>query len=167
MAIDHVKYFREALQVAWESPDTSTQNGAVIVDTEGRIVGNGCNTFPHGVRITDERLERPTKYLFTEHAERNAIFDAGVPTPTDTMYALWAACSDCARAIIQSGIRTLYTHSFYTGPDTTTEGRNDWNPSISAAMDMFAEAGVRVVFLDAKIMRPGESLLYNGDPVVY
>ncbi len=180
--MDHRSFFRKALFEAFRSPDPSTQNGAVIVATDTRtgqptVVGRGANEFPHMVRITEERLERPLKYSFIEHAERNAIFDyldhlkmMGNEREHGPlhMYALWAACSDCARAIIQAGVHTVHTHSFYTGGvDPTGQDRKDWGESIRASMDMFAEANVEVVFHDMKIMEEGESLLFNSEYVTY
>ena len=96
---DHRQFFRLALAEAWGSPDPSTQTGAIIVDAGGRVVSGGCNDFPEGVAAKPERLERPLKYSFMEHAERNAIYSAGEIVDTDVMYALWAACDDCARAV--------------------------------------------------------------------
>jgi dCMP deaminase len=71
-------------------------------------VAHGWNGFPRGVDDdVDERHERPAKYLWTEHAERNAIYNAaaiGAATAGCTMYLPWYPCTGCARAIIQSGI---------------------------------------------------------------
>lgn len=161
--MDHVEHFRQALQVAWESPDPSTQVGAVIVNQHGGVLGEGCNEFPMGVRYTEERLQRPLKYSFIEHAERNAIFDMLRNGRYDrglVMYALWAACADCASAIIQTGIRTVYTHEFYTG-DT------HWSDSTRVAFEMFAEAGVQVFFVNDQVMLPGETVRFNGEQVHY
>jgi dCMP deaminase len=162
--MDHVANFRLAFKVAIESPDPSTQTGAVILDgVSGDIISEGCNEFPGGVRYTDERLERPLKYKYIEHAERNAIFGLlrnhyDIPRDADlVMYALWAACADCARAIIQSGIRKLYTHGFYMDEDHA-----NWDESISVAFEMLTEAGVQVFTVHDQIMESGETLRYNG-----
>src|SRR4051812_44655189 len=74
----------ELLGVAYEyaihnSTDPSTQNGAVLVHNMGKgrervVVANGANHFPAGVKESPERWERPAKYAWVEHAERNAIF---------------------------------------------------------------------------------------------
>lgn len=163
-----IGYMKMAYECALTGPDTSTQNGAVLTDRHGTVIGLGKNDFPHGVKITPERLERPAKYSFTEHAERNAIFDAaanGNNTQGSTMYALWAACDDCARAIIQAGVSNLVTHSFYR--DYQKEdgaGRKYWGDSISAAFMMLEEAGVGVEFVDFGLGMT-RSLLYNGEEV--
>lgn len=164
----HRIYFRAAFEIAQESPDPSTQTGAVVVDNStGALLGRGCNEFPRGVRHTEERLQRPMKYNFIEHAERNAIFD--VMKKYDfyqrgaepVMYALWAACADCARAIIQAGIKKVYTHSFYNSTG------HDWGGSIQAGFDMLEEAGIPVAFIDPKVMQGDESLLFNGERIKF
>lgn len=154
----------EAYEEARYSPDPSTQNGAVIVGYEhGTPLGqtSACNTFPNGVVPHRERTLRPVKYHYIEHAERAAIFDAvidGYSLYRSTMYALWAACSDCARAIIASGITELVTHSaydVYEGP---------WTESIEYGNTMLDEAGVIRRSIDTKIMgRDDEFLLFNGE----
>lgn len=168
--MDHKRYFRAAYEQALFSPDTSTQTGAVIV-CDGQIVGAGCNDIPLGVQRKQERLVRPMKYDYVEHAERNALFDfasknTGVNKPIE-MYALWAACADCARAIICMGVDTVHTHAFYLGDTGKGRNRKDWNNSISSSMSMFAEANVKVVFHEFQIMEPGESILFNERLVSY
>ena len=165
-----MQYMETAYEMALQSPDPSTQNGAVIIANE-HGVGFGVNTFPRDVEITDARLERPLKYTFIEHAERNAIYDAarhGHPLQGSTMYVLWAACADCARAIIQAGITRVVTHSFYVNYDKADAGENrmNWTDSIDPAFVMFKEAGIKVDFVDAEI---GMDLpiLFNGEEVSF
>ena len=131
-------FMNEALIEAKFSDDSSTQNGAVIV-REGRIIGRGNNNFPYGVIHTEERWERPTKYKYVEHAERNAIYDAarmGQFTVGSEMYCVWSACADCARGIAQSGIDSLirlelpYEH---------------WADSVGVGDIILKEANVRVI----------------------
>src|ERR1039457_2505079 len=68
----------------------------------------GYNSFPRGIRDdVPERLVRPTKYLWIEHAERNAICNAaraGTATEGCTIYVNIMPCMDCARAVVQAGI---------------------------------------------------------------
>lgn len=93
------------------SKDRSTKVGAVIVGNNKEILSVGYNGFPRGVSDDiKERHERPLKYKWSEHAERNAIYNAarnGVRTEGASMYLQWFPCCDCARAVIQSGIRLL------------------------------------------------------------
>lgn len=111
------KYFmRLAVDVASRSKDPSTKIGAVIVGPDNEIRSTGYNGFPRGVNDTEERLtNRPTKYICTVHAEANAIFNAvrsGISVRGCTLYvAGLPPCHECAKAIIQSGIRRVVTQS--------------------------------------------------------
>jgi len=130
-----------ALSVGRWSKDRSRQVGAVIIDNSRSILAIGYNGFPRGVDdSSDERHVRPEKYLWTEHAERNAIYDAvrrGVALGGATMYLPWYPCADCARAIIQSGIASLV--AFERDSQDAI-----WDNHFRASSLMLAEAGVRV-----------------------
>lgn len=157
---DDLRHLRDAYKVAAKlSIDPSTQNGAIIVGPGNlRTYVSAANCFPEGVANASERWERPTKYTYVEHAERNAIFLAakwGQPTLGATMYCPWAACVECARAIIQAGIGRLVTHKYMT--DATPD---HWKESIALAMDMLKEADVRHDEIDAPI--DGVSIRFNG-----
>jgi dCMP deaminase len=94
------------------SDDIHTQIGCVITAKDGHILSMGANKFTSGVTATAENVERPEKYDWIEHAERNAIYSAaknGVRLENATMYLLDFPCVECSRAIAQSGITTLYT----------------------------------------------------------
>jgi len=102
--------------VAQESPD-SKKVGCVITTPQDKVLVSACNHFVHGAAQTPERLQRPTKYMWIEHAERNAIYkaaSAGIPLKGTTMYINWWPCIDCCRAIIQSGISKIVSSR---GPD--------------------------------------------------
>jgi dCMP deaminase len=94
--------------VASRSKDPNTQVGCVVVGPAHEIRSTGYNSFPRGIRDdVPERLERPTKYLWIEHAERNAICNAartGARLESCTIYVDIMPCMDCARAIVQAGI---------------------------------------------------------------
>lgn len=138
---------------ATRSPDPSTQNGSILADREGGLYTPvletlSCNEFPFDVKYTDDRWERPAKYAYIEHAERNSIYRAallGIPTEGLTMFCPWAACADCARAIIQCGLDELVT------VDPTGNTSERWQESIAVAMGMLAEAGVHVTMLPTPI----------------
>ena len=99
--------------VATWSSDPSTKCGAVIVDDESNtVLAVGYNDLPRGVEDTEDKWERPEKYEWVEHGERNAIYNAartGVNIKGATMYLNYAVecCTNCARAIIQSGIERV------------------------------------------------------------
>lgn len=159
--IDQEQFLREAYFQAKHSPDRSNQNGTILlgtnIDSEYKLYG--YNNFPPGVKITEERLtERPTKYLYTEHAERDVIFNAaadGYATRGQSLICPWSACADCARAIICSRLRILVVHK--QRQEQTPER---WQPSIDVALNMIKEAGVRIIEYDGPI--PSCSILVNG-----
>ncbi len=108
-------WIRLAYEAASQSPDPSTQVGAFI------IIGNdiqrntmSCNEPAGNFTLTEtEWADRPYKLQVVEHAERNAIYKAarqGIWTEGATLVGNWAACTDCARGIVQSGIKTLIRH---------------------------------------------------------
>ncbi len=80
-------YLRICRHVASRSKDPNTQIGCVIVGPAHEIRSTGYNSFPRGIRDdVPERLGRPAKYLWMEHAERNAIYNAArAGTSTTTM----------------------------------------------------------------------------------
>ena len=143
-----VQYFRElAHTVKKKSKDKNTQIGAVIVGTDKEIVSTGYNSFPRGINDeVSERQERPEKYHWFEHGERNAIYNAariGVSTKGTTMYlSCGIPCSDCARGIINAGIVRILCER--AGGATGIK----WVESAERSWDMFEEAGVKVCFYD-------------------
>jgi dCMP deaminase len=97
--------------VASRSKDPNTQLGCVIVGPAHEIRSTGYNSLPRGIRDdVPERLQRPTKYFWMEHAERNAIYNsarAGTSTEGCSIYVQIMPCMDCARAIVQAGIKEV------------------------------------------------------------
>ncbi len=134
-----------AQHVAAWSRDRSRQVGCVIVDDRQVLVSVGWNGFPRGINDDIEcRHDRPAKYRWTEHAERNAIYNAaakGVSTFGCTIYLPWCPCTDCARAIIQSGISDVVC--------VTPDGNDPrWGEDMETTLVMLLEAGVKLRFVD-------------------
>lgn len=129
-----------ARRVAEDSPDRSRKTGAVIVDESGQIVTTGYNTLPLGVEPEDRYLVRPAKYDWTEHAERNAIFEAartpGKSTGGCEMIVPWFPCVQCARAIVQAGITRLVSPY----PDVTDP---NWGEEFKTALDILEKGKVK------------------------
>jgi dCMP deaminase len=133
------------------SKDRSRKVGCVIVGPYREIRAVGYNGFPRGADDSpDERHQRPTKYLWTEHAERNAIFQAarvGIAVQGCTMYLPWFPCMDCARAIAQSGIARLVA----LRPDSKDP---EWGEQFQAALELLEETeGLEMVWADAPFPR--------------
>jgi dCMP deaminase len=143
------KFMEVANLVAIWSKDQSTKVGCIIVGKDKQIISTGYNGFPK--RINDdvkERWERPTKYSWSEHSERNAIYQCaltGVSTKDCTIYVNAFPCVDCARAIIQSGIIRLVT----TKPDFNDIDENStWRSLCKISLEMLLEAGIIVEYTD-------------------
>ena len=141
------EYFRGiAHQVKLKSKDIRTQIGAVIVGSDNEIVSTGYNSFPRGINDeVTERQERPEKYYWFEHAERNAIYNAariGVSTKGCTMYLTCGIpCADCCRGIINAGISKVVLEGDGHGAVGTK-----WDESAKRSLQMFNEVGVIVEY---------------------
>ncbi len=137
------RYMQIAEMVSTWSKDPSTKVGAVIVGDNGQIVSQGYNGFPRKVEDLKERYDdRPTKYKFVVHAEMNAILNAlyngaSVKDCSLFVHAL-PICNECAKAIIQSGIKDVYM-------DTVINER--WQESWEITRAMFEESGVKYHFI--------------------
>lgn len=100
-------FMNVAVTVSQKSKDPSTKVGCVIVGPDNEPRSFGWNGFSRGVKDLEERMERPTKYDFTIHAEANAIANAaraGIQTLGCRAYVTHFCCSSCADMIIQAGI---------------------------------------------------------------
>lgn len=141
-----------ARQVACKSKDESTRVGTVIVGPDHEVRTTGYNGFPRGIDdCVTERWERPIKYSWIEHAERNAVCNAartGIPLLGCTAYATHAPCAPCARALIQAGIATLVLTRNNSFMDGTREMSKEFIEDHELAQEMLGEAGVVVVWTD-------------------
>lgn len=102
-----------AILASQRSKDPSTQVGACIIDEEKRILSTGYNGFPKGCSDDEfpwnrDEAEGETKYQYVVHAELNAILNAsGKSLAGSTLYVGLFPCNECAKAIIQSGIKEI------------------------------------------------------------
>lgn len=90
--------------VSQRSHDIHTQHGCVIVDTNNRILGMGYNGFARGLDDNLLPKERPDKYAWMIHAERNALSNCVVRPDGGTAYVTGQCCNDCIMALWQEGI---------------------------------------------------------------
>ena len=124
---------------AKRSKDPSTQVGACIVNSNNLIVGVGYNGMPRGCDDDEMPWERDgeeldTKYPYVCHSELNAILNSMVPLRDENarIYVTLFPCNECAKAIIQSGIKEIiYACDKYS--DT---------PSVRASKKMFNMVGI-------------------------
>lgn len=114
-------FFMLAFTASLRSKDPSTRNGACIVCPKSLSpISMGYNGLPRGCNddefpwSNDKECFYENKYPYVEHAERNAIFNAarnGISTEGCTLYLFsekgYLPCEECARAIIQSGIKNV------------------------------------------------------------
>lgn len=130
-----------AILSAQRSKDNSTQVGACIVNEKNKIVSVGYNGMPTGCIDDDMPWEREggssldTKYPFVCHAELNAILNSSFGSLNGcTLYVTLFPCNECAKAIIQSGIkRVVYKCNKYAETD-----------SVKASCILFKKCGVEV-----------------------
>jgi len=145
--MEWIEYFLGiAEQVKLKSKDESTQIGAVIVGQDNEILSTGYNSFPRGLRDdNEERQVRPEKYFWFEHAERNAIYNAarvGTPLKDSTIYLTSGLpCTDCARAIINTGIKKIYCKRV-----CTTTNKEKWDESQKKSLEMLGECGIDIIY---------------------
>lgn len=108
------RYLDLAQAVSTWSKDPSTKIGAVAVGSQGQIISQGYNGFPRGIIDSDNRLSvKEEKYKFVVHGEMNCIYNAclnGLSLKDTTLYVYGLpVCSECAKGIIQVGIKTVIT----------------------------------------------------------
>ncbi len=136
------EYFMSVAKLAgMSSKDPNTQVGACIVSSDNKILSMGYNGFPRGCSDDDfpwaregETLE--TKYVYTVHSELNAILNyRGGSLEGAKLYVSLFPCNECAKAIIQSGIKTIIYDS---------DKYHDTEPTI-ASRKMLDAAGVKYV----------------------
>ena len=98
------------------SKDPSTQVGACIINPDKRIVGIGYNGLPQGCNDEDYPWANEgdfvdTKYPYVVHAEANAILNATTNLKGSSIYVTLFPCNECAKLIIQSGIKEIVFES--------------------------------------------------------
>lgn len=142
MHISWDEYFMGvAILSAKRSKDPSTQVGACVVNKDKRIIGIGYNGFPTGCSDEDfpwgkaDEDKLNTKYPYVVHAEPNAILNCTSSLKDSTLYVTLFPCNECAKLIIQSGIKkVVYMSDKY---------RND--VSYIASRRMFDAVGIKYV----------------------
>lgn len=154
------KYFmRLCKETASASKDPSTKVGAIIVGPDHEIRSTGWNGFARKVNDTPERWNnRPTKYQYVVHAERNAIYNAarvGTPLKGCTMYVRpLFVCNVCADAIIQSGIIEVVMM------ESKAISQPIWEEVRAISQSKLDEAGIKIRVV-GYINEQGEDVFYE------
>ena len=129
-----------AILSSMRSKDSNTQVGACIVNSEKKIVSVGYNGMPIGCSEDDMPWEREgtfldTKYAYVCHAELNAILNCTASLKGTTLYVTLFPCNECAKAIIQCGIKKIvFMEDKYDGTDSNV-----------ASKKMFEYAGIECI----------------------
>jgi dCMP deaminase len=131
-----------------KSKDKHTKVGCVVVGPDNEIRSTGYNSLVRGIDDgVPERFERPEKYYWMEHSERNAIYNAarvGTPLKGCTIYMEGIPCMDCARGIVQSGInRIVVNNEEYLKWQSPRYDKSEMERSLT----LLNEAGVRVEYI--------------------
>jgi dCMP deaminase len=134
------EYFMGVAKLAsLRSKDPNSQVGACIVNPENKILSMGYNGFPIGCSDDEFPWAREgdtlnTKYAYVTHSELNAILNyRGGSLEGCKIYVTLFPCNECAKAIIQAGIKTvIYADNKYDG-----------TPSVEASKKLMTAAGVK------------------------
>ena len=142
-----------AMLSGMRSKDPNSQVGACIVSQDNKILSMGYNGFPMGCSDDEfpwsrEGDELHTKYLYVTHSELNAILNyRGGSLEGSKLYVSLFPCNECAKAIIQAGIKTIvYDSDKYAD-----------SPSVIASKRMLDAAGVRYY----KYTRTGKEISFR------
>jgi len=112
------KYFMDiAVQIALGSKCNRKKVGAVLVDSQNRIISTGYNGTPQGTPNLCENTETDTTLPYVLHAELNAILYAYRNLSDCTLYVTTAPCLHCAAIIIQSKIKHVVIKDNYRNND--------------------------------------------------
>jgi dCMP deaminase len=147
-ALRHARFIAETY-----SNDRSSKIGALILGADWEPLSWGYNGFPRRIDETVEaRHERPAKYVWTEHAERNAYFNAA-RSGHELLGARMAVsglcpCADCARGAIQCGINEIYLEK--AAFDESNPRAKAWLEGWPVTREMLTEAGVRIYVMTAE-----------------
>jgi len=144
-------YMTMVYLVAMKSKDESTNIGAVVVGPDNEVRSIGYNSFPRGINDdVPERQKRPGKYAFFEHAESNTINNAaliGVSLKGCRMYTNGIPCTNCARSIINSGIKEIIVDKIWDDNNV-----DKWKEEAKISLVMFSEAGVKLRFWEGSLL---------------
>lgn len=147
----------EAFRIAQTSPDPRTQNSAILTNDSGNQFVIAVNTFPDGIKhLPDRWNDRDIKLKYVLHAEANVLHTAakfGIATEGLIMVSPWAACTECAKVIIQCGIKKLITQLDQSHPF--------WMHNTREAHEMLREAGVEIELVEFKF--PHLPIRRNGE----
>lgn len=137
--------------ISSKSKDKRTHIGALVVGKDNEIKSAGYNSFVRG--LNDNvigRQEKPEKYFWFEHAERNAIYNAtliGTSLKGCKMYTNGIPCMDCARGIVQSGILEVIVDKSWENGNSEEDLEHS-----KRSIQMFGEVGVKIKYWEGNLL---------------
>lgn len=137
-----------ALLSAERSKDPSSKVGAAIV-RDKRVLSLGYNGMPRGCEDKDMPWGKGSadplknKYPYVVHAELNAILNANKDITGSTLYVTMFPCNECAKAVIQSGIKEVIY----------LENKHDGEDSVKASRFLLEKAGIKVSHYQGRILK--------------
>ena len=137
------------------SKDPSTQVGACIIDEDKKIIGIGYNGFPIGSSDDNMPWDKEgefleTKYPYVVHAELNAILNSIKSLKNCTIYVTHFPCNECAKAIVQSGIKkVIYFSDKHKSLDSTKASRRIFeNAGVKTEHLKMEKEKINIIFKD-------------------
>lgn len=138
--------------VASKSKDERTHIGAVVVGPNNEIKTTGYNSFVRGLNDdVAKRQVKPEKDYWFEHAERNSIYNAtliGTSLKGCKIYTNGTPCMDCARAIVQAGIKEVIVDKVW---DDSNRGKDIHEAD--RTREMFKEVGINLRYWEGSLLR--------------
>ena len=142
------EYFKQIVQVASTRSSCNRLHVGCILVKDNRIISQGYNGFPRGVKDDDRYNDKDVKYRYVVHAEMNCIYNAtfhGVSLNGATLYVYGLPmCNECAKAIVQVGITRVV--SPYNGAATPEK----WKVSCAHTQNLLKEVGIPYQFIKMK-----------------
>lgn len=148
----HEYFLKMARFVATKSKDKSTKCGCVIVGEDNQVLSTGYNGFTRGTEYDDTtKEEKPEKYYWFEHSERNAIYNAashGIALKNATAYITAPPCHDCARGLVQSGIKRVIIPVKH---DFLKKESRSWDESVKRSKIIMENAKVELLEIEIDV----------------
>lgn len=152
-----IQYFKIAeFQANTLSKDPSSKVGCIFLKPKTyEQLTMGYNGMPRKINesLDTGRWNRPQKYMWVEHAERNAIYNAcrnGIPLENSIVITTKFPCCDCTRGIIQSGAIMIITSK----PNMNDK---NWKESSEVALEMIKEYGISLHYIEDLIKHDDNS----------
>jgi dCMP deaminase len=124
--------------ISQRSHDIHTQHGCVITDQNNRILGVGYNGYPRGLDDTKLPKNRPDKYSWMVHSERNALSNCVVRPDNGIAYVTGQCCNDCIMALWQEGVQAVYM--------CDDHGTHLFDESAKKTFDTFVDmSGIKII----------------------